>query len=132
MSRIGICALGVFLTAAGESGAQTPYPVANPSPNFQRAYRAFLKSPATMKEISSSQPGRVHESLTPYSRETFYVEPSSYRERVTPWSFESHEYVPGYGGSLEMPGYAEGYHVPGRYRSFVQPIPYQPGVFRRR
>lgn len=120
---IALTLLGLFMTTSIVEAQPAPHPFHAPSPNFERAYRYYLNSPATMKEFSTSRPGIFSDTYTPFSRETFYLEPDYYRERVTPYSFETQEYVPGYSGTLDTPYTSEGYRVPGYERTYVQPLP---------
>jgi hypothetical protein len=85
------------------------------------AYRHFLNSPYSYRAFSALRPGYAETRVTPFGRDSVFVEPSRLHQRITPWGFESYETLPGHGRSVLDPWGYGGYYVPGDTRSYFLP-----------
>jgi len=133
MRRMNLLFAALTLAGLGwaEAKAQPPVspipqttallPVPGPPVVDSPAYRQFLNSDSTHKTYSRLGSGSTMTRVTPFSAETHYVEPSYLKQRMTPYGFDSLEYVPGYGADFRAPWMAAGFRVPGYYRTFYAP-----------
>lgn len=104
--------------------AQPPPPVTRGY--YSPAYRHFLRSQSPVKTYSSYRSGERTETVTPFSYESRYVDPSYEHQRVDPFGFEHRYRLPGYGADYADPYQESGFYQPGqdvRYRIPFSPVP---------
>ncbi len=108
----------IGLAAAGPAEAQFP---TIPRDSMDPAYRHFLMSPYSYRAFSAFGRGYSETAVSPFGYQSTYVEPWYLHQRITPEGFESHRYVPGYGGSSADPWGYGGYQVPGYTQNYFAP-----------